>query len=147
MDLVDGMKVFLASDFTLYLKTHEAHFNVTGMFFPELHKLFQKQYEDLWENFDTIAEKIRELDHFVPLNMRTFGTLSVIDEFETVLDAKGMIERLMLDHERMIIFLNKLFKTAEAANNQAIMNYIADRLDAHAKMRWMLRTMLNPVSA
>jgi len=147
MDLVDGMKVFLASDFTLYLKTHEAHFNVTGMFFPELHKLFQKQYEDLWENFDTIAEKIRELDHFVPLNMRSFGTLSVIEEFDTVLDAKGMIERLMLDHERMIIFLNKLFKIASAADNQAIMNYIADRLDAHAKMRWMLRTMLNPVSA
>jgi len=147
MDLVDGMKVFLASDFTLYLKTHEAHFNVTGMFFPELHKLFQKQYEDLWENFDTIAEKIRELDHFVPLNMRTFGTLSVIDEFETVMDAQGMIERLMLDHERMTVFLNKLFKVASAADNQAIMNYIADRLDAHAKMRWMLRTMLNPVSA
>jgi len=147
MDLVDGMKVFLASDFTLYLKTHEAHFNVTGMFFPELHKLFQKQYEDLWENFDTIAEKIRELDHFVPLNMRSFGTLSIIDEFDTVLDAQGMIERLMLDHERMTIFLNKLFKIASAADNQAIMNYIADRLDAHAKMRWMLRTMLNPVSA
>jgi starvation-inducible DNA-binding protein len=147
MDLVDGMKVFLASDFTLYLKTHEAHFNVTGMFFPELHKLFQKQYEDLWENFDTIAEKIRELDHFVPLNMRSFGTLSIIDEFDTVLDAKGMIERLMLDHERMTVFLNKLFKIATAADNQAIMNYIADRLDAHAKMRWMLRTMLNPVSA
>ena len=147
MDLVDGMKVFLASDFTLYLKTHEAHFNVTGMFFPELHKLFQKQYEDLWENFDTIAEKIRELDHFVPLNMRSFGTLSIIDEFENVLDAQGMIERLMLDHERMTVFLNKLFKIATAADNQAIMNYIADRLDAHAKMRWMLRTMLNPVSA
>jgi starvation-inducible DNA-binding protein len=147
MELIDGMKVFLASNFTLYLKTHNAHFNVTGMFFAELHKLFQKQYEDLWENFDTIAEKIRQLDAFVPASQNDFLRLSLIKEFDGVTDARGYVERLMLDHERMIVFLNRLFKIAEAAGDQAVMNYIAERLDAHGKMRWMLRTTINPVSS
>lgn len=145
MDLVDGMKVYLASNFTLYLKTHGAHWNVTGMFFPQLHDLFGKQYEDLFEQVDTIAEKIRELDAFAPANLAEMQTLSIIDSLDGVLDAKGYVERLLLDHERMIMFLNKLFKVAESVNHQAIMNYIAERLDAHAKDRWMLRTLLNPL--
>jgi len=147
MDLVDGMRVFLASNFALYLKTHGAHWNVTGMFFPQLHDLFGKQYQDLWDQVDLIAEKIRELDAFAPASCDKFSSLSVIDQLGGVLDAKGYVERLLLDHERMIMFLNKLFKVAEAANHQAIMNYIAERLDAHAKMRWMLRTLLNPIQA
>jgi starvation-inducible DNA-binding protein len=143
MNLVDGMKVFLASNFTLYLKTHGAHWNVTGMFFYSLHKLLQKQYEDLQANIDTIGEKIRELDTFAPASLAAYQKTSVIDDFDGVMDAKGYVERLMQDNERMIMFLNKLFVIAEAENNQAIMNYIAERLDAHAKNRWMLRTSLN----
>ena len=144
MDLVDGMRVFLASNFTLYLKTHGAHWNVTGMFFQSLHELFGNQYEDLFAQVDTIAEKIRELDAFAPASLKEYGKLSIIDDSDDILDAKGYVERLLLDHERMILFLNKLFVIAEAANHQAIMNYIAERLDAHAKARWMLRTTLNP---
>ena len=143
MELVDGMKVFLASNFTLYLKTHGAHWNVTGMFFQSLHALFQEQYEDLQEQTDTIAEKIRELDHFAPASLAEYQRTSIVDDFEGVLDAKGYLERLLMDNERMIIFLNKLFVIAEGANNQAIMNYIAERLDQHAKNRWKLRTSLN----
>lgn len=145
MDLTNGMKVFLASDFTLYLKTHGAHWNVTGMFFPQLHELFGNQYQDLFAQVDTIAEKIRELDAFAPATLGDYQRLSVIEEMDGVTDAKGYVEVLLNDHERMIMFLNKLFKIAEAANHQAIMNYIAERLDAHAKARWMLRTLLNPL--
>jgi starvation-inducible DNA-binding protein len=141
MELVDGMKVFLASNFTLYLKTHGAHWNVTGMFFQSLHALFEEQYTDLQENIDTIAEKIRELDHFAPASLQEYQNNSIIDDQIGVLDAKGYLERLMMDNERMIMF--KLFGIAEAANNQAIMNYIAERLDQHAKNRWKLRTSLN----
>lgn len=147
MDLINGMRVFLASNFSLYLKTHGAHWNVTGMFFPQLHDLFGKQYQDLWDQVDIIAEKIRELDAFAPANMDELARLSVIEQLEGVLDAKGYVERLLMDHERMIMFLNKLFLVAEDANHQAIMNYIAERLDAHAKMRWMLRTLVNPLQA
>ena len=143
MELVDGMKVFLASNFTLYLKTHGAHLNVTGMFFQSLHALFQEQYEDLQEQTDAIAEKIRELDHFAPASLAEYLRTSIVDDFEGVLDAKGYLERLLMDNERMVIFLNKLFVIAEGANNQAIMNYIAERLDQHAKNRWKLRTSLN----
>jgi starvation-inducible DNA-binding protein len=143
MELVDGMKVFLASNFTLYLKTHGAHWNVTGMFFQSLHALFEEQYTDLQEQVDTIAEKIRELDHFAPASLQEYQNNSIIDDQIGVLDAKGYLERLLMDNERMIMFLNKLFGIAQSANNQAIMNYIAERLDQHAKNRWKLRTSLN----
>ncbi len=145
MDLVDGLKVFLATNFALYLKTHNAHWNVTGMFFPQLHSMFGDQYQDLFDQVDLIAEKIRELDAFAPGSLAEYKALSLVDDLEGILDAKGYVERLLKDHERMIIFLNKLFPVAEAENNQAIMNYIAERLDAHAKTRWQLRTLLNPV--
>jgi starvation-inducible DNA-binding protein len=145
MDLVTGLRVYLATNFAFYLKTHNAHWNVTGMFFPQLHALFGDQYEDLFAQVDIIAEKIRELDRFAPGSMREYMSLSLIDELEGVLDATGYVERLLKDHERMIMFLNKLFVIAESANNQAIMNYIAERLDAHAKARWQLRTIVNPV--
>jgi starvation-inducible DNA-binding protein len=143
MELVDGMKVFLASNFTLYLKTHGAHWNVTGMFFQSLHALFEEQYTDLQEQVDAIAEKIRELDHFAPASLQEYQNNSIIDDQIGVLDAKGYLERLLMDNERMIMFLNKLFGIAQSANNQAIMNYIAERLDQHAKNRWKLRTSLN----
>ena len=143
MELVDGMKVFLASNFTLYLKTHGAHWNVTGMFFQSLHALFEEQYTDLQEQVDTIAEKICELDHFAPASLQEYQNNSIIDDQIGVLDAKGYLERLLMDNERMIMFLNKLFGIAQSANNQAIMNYIAERLDQHAKNRWKLRTSLN----
>ena len=143
MDLVNGMKVFLSSNFTLYLKTHGEHWNVTGMFFQSLHTLFQEQYEDLFDQVDTIAEKIRELDHFTPASLSAYQSMSIIEDQDEVLSAKGYLERLLMDNERMIVFLNKLFGIAQAENNQAIMNYIAERLDAHAKARWKLRTTLN----
>ena len=143
MNLVDGMKVFLASNFTLYLKTHGAHLNVTGMFFQSLHALFEEQYTDLQEQTDAIAEKIRELDHFAPASLAAYQKTSVIDDFDGVMDAKGYLERLLQDNERMLMFLDKLFAIAQTENNQAIMNYIAERLDQHAKNRWKLRTSLN----
>ena len=92
MNLVDGMKVFLASNFTLYLKTHGAHLNVTGMFFQSLHALFEEQYTDLQEQTDAIAEKIRELDHFAPASLAAYQKTTVIDDFDGVMDAKGYLE-------------------------------------------------------
>lgn len=141
--LVDGLRVLLASNFVLYLKTHAAHWNVRGMFFYEIHKLFEKQYEDLWENVDTIAEKIRELDSFATITPTDQQRLSIIDSDQTPTEAKDYILTLLRDHERMILLLEKVFALAEAENNQAVMNYLADRLDAHAKMRWFLKASAN----
>lgn len=144
-NLIDGYKVYMASNFALYLKTHNAHFNVTGMFFPQLHQIFKEQYEDLWGAFDEIGENIRKLDVFAPAGLSEFKRLSLIDDFDGVLDAKGYLERLMLDHERMIVVIDKVFAMAEADNKQAHMDFLAGRLDMHAKHRWMLKSMLSPI--
>ena len=145
-NLMDGYKLYLASNFALYLKTHNAHFNVTGMFFPQLHELFKEQYEDLWSAFDNIGENIRKLDAFVPANLGDFKKYSVVDEFDLPLPAKDYIERLYMDHERMIILLDKVFKLAEAENKQADMDFIAGRIDMHSKHRWILKSMLTSVA-
>ena len=137
--LIDGLRVLLASNFVFYAKLHAAHWNVKGMFFFELHKLFEEQYQNLWDNVDTIAEKLRELDATVTITPQEQQTLSMIDSDQTIMDAKEYVLTFIQDHERMTFLLNKVFKLAEAEDNQAIMNYIAERLDAHAKMRWFLK--------
>lgn len=144
-NLVDGLRVLLSSNFVLYLKTHAAHWNVRGMFFYELHKLFEEHYNDLWSNTDTIAEKIRELDSDITLTPNDQISLSVIDPAQPILDGVGYVRCLLNDHNRMIMLLNKVFALAEAEKNQAVMNYLADRLDAHAKMRWFLKATLDKV--
>jgi starvation-inducible DNA-binding protein len=144
-NLIDGYKVFLASNFTLYLKTHNAHFNVTGMHFPQLHALFKDQYEDLWETFDTIGENLRKLDVFTPASLAEFTRLSIINDQDGVIATADWIDRLYKDHERMIVLLTKVFSLAEESNRQADMNFIAERLDMHGKHRWMLKTLLTNV--
>ena len=141
--LIDGLRVLLASNFVLYLKLHAAHWNVKGMFFLELHKLFEDQYNDLWNNVDTIAEKIRQLDATVTITPQEQMTLSMIDSDQAIQDPKEYVLTFIADHDKMIFLLNKVFKLAEAENNQAVMNYLADRLDAHAKMRWFLKATAN----
>lgn len=143
--LIDGYRVYLASNFALYLKTHGAHWNVTGMFFPQLHELFQKQYEDLWETTDTIAENIRKLDMFAPASLGEYKNLSVVDDQDGVLAPKAYIDRLLKDHERMLVLIQKVFDLAEAENRQADMNFLAERLDMHGKHRWFLRSLLHSV--
>lgn len=145
-NLSDGLKVLLASNFVLYIKTQSAHWNVRGMFFYELHNLFEVQYKELYENVDVIAEKLRQLDCDVCLTPQDQITWSMIDPEQTVKDASGYLSKLLNDHNRMIFILNKVFKLAEAEQNQAIMNYIADRLDSHAKMRWFLKASLDKIS-
>lgn len=143
--LIDAYKIYLASNFALYLKTHNAHFNVTGMFFPQLHDLFKEQYEDLWDAYDSIGENIRKLDSFTPASLGEYAMLSVVEDQTSVLSAKSYVERLMLDHERMMSLIDKVFALAEADNKQDHMDFLAGRLDQHSKHRWMLKTLLTSV--
>lgn len=145
-NLVDGYKVLLASNFTLYVKTHGAHFNVTGMFFESLHKMFKDQYEDLFEAHDAIGENMRKLDAFTPASLQEYAKWTIIDDNCGVLGSSEYVQRLYMDHDRMIVLLNKVFKLAEAENRQDHMNFIAERLDAHAKMRWMLKASSESVA-
>jgi starvation-inducible DNA-binding protein len=142
-NLVNGLKVLLASNFVLYLKTHAAHWNVKGMFFKELHELFGDQYQDLWDNVDIIAEKIRMLDSDVTLTPNEQLSMTVIEPNQLIQDGVGYCKTLFNDHNRMIMLLNKVFALAEAEGNQAVMNYLADRLDVHAKHRWFLKATID----
>jgi starvation-inducible DNA-binding protein len=142
-NLVNALQALLSTNFVLYTKTHTAHWNVRGMFFFELHKLFEEQYSDLWEQVDTIAEKIRELDGFPTITPDVQQKFSLIDPNIPPCDASEYLMMLYNDHNSMIFLLNKIFKVAEMENNQAIMNYLADRLDQHAKMRWFIKATLD----
>jgi starvation-inducible DNA-binding protein len=108
----------------------------------ELHKLFEDQYNDLWNNVDTIAEKVRQLDQPVAITPETQTALSIINPAVEIMDELGYVERLYMDHNRMLVLLNKVFDVAESVDDQAVMNYIAERLDWHHKQRWFLRSML-----
>jgi len=138
-ELVIALKIFFASNFVLYVKTHGAHANVTGMFFPQLHDLFGKQYEDLQDQIDVIAEKIRTLDVMAPMSMAEITQQSAIDDFVGTTDAKGYLSRLLQDHEKMAVVIKKAFDRAVEAKQEGIANYLSERLDQHAKMAWMLR--------
>jgi starvation-inducible DNA-binding protein len=146
MNLVEALSVFLNSNFVLYTKTHSYHWNVSGPLFHELHKLFEDQYNDLWDNVDTIAEKIRQLDAPVMITPETQQSLSVIDPTVYLMSELEYVSRLYMDHNRMIILLNKVFDIAEEVDNQAVMNYIAERLDWHGKQRWFLKATLDQVA-
>ena len=143
--LIDHMRALMASNFTLYLKSHTAHWNVSGMFFQSLHALFLEQYEDLFDQVDTIAEKIRRLDFFVPAGLAEFQEQSIFEDFTVALSATDYLEQLLADHEAMLVLLQTVFDAAEGNNNQALMNYLAERMDAHQLHRWKLRTTLNAI--
>ena len=144
--LEDGYKILIASNFSLYTKTHGAHFNVTGMFFQSLHQLFKDQYEELWAAHDDIGENIRKLDVFTPAGLATYLKHSIVDDTDSVLDASGYVARLLQDHERMLVLLNRVFKLAESEGHQDHMNFIADRIAAHNKHRWMLKSTLTSLA-
>jgi len=143
--LVDGLRVLLATHFVLYLKTHAAHWNVRGMFFYELHKMFGEQYEELWGQVDEIAEKLRQLDADVMLTPAEMTGLSLIGCDQSLQDGTGYVKTLLNDHNMMIFLLNKVFALAAAEGNQAVQDYLAGRLDAHAKMRWFLKATADRV--
>jgi starvation-inducible DNA-binding protein len=136
--LSDKLKIVLASTFSLYLKTHNFHWNVEGPYFSQLHELFKTQYDEIHSSIDDIAEKIRMLDTYAPGSYERFQELSIIPSELKIPTSSNMILRLIADHEKMIDLLNETFNVAEQEKNQAIMDFLSGRLDAHAKHRWML---------
>jgi len=143
MDLTQALTVLLNSNFVLYTKTHSYHWNITGPLFHELHHMFEDQYNNLWENVDTIAEKVRQLDAPVRITPETQKSLSIVDSDVEIMEELEYVESLYRDHNRMIMLLNKVFDIAEAVDDQAVMNYIAERLDFHKKTRWFLKATLD----
>lgn len=138
-DLGHSMKVVLANTFSMYMQTHNCHFNVEGRDFYELHKFFQKIYEELWESVDSIAEHIRALDEYVPFSYSRFESLSTVEEIVKIPTASDMIASLLRANDQCLESIKKALDAAKLADDEAIVNFLGGRKEAHDKHGWMLR--------
>ncbi len=136
-----GLERVLADTYTLYLKTHNFHWNVTGPRFRELHLMFEEQYNELWLATDAIAERIRALGEYAPGTYREFAALTSLSEPEGVPSAEAMIAELLQGHETVARTLREAFAPAEAAGDQVTMDLLTQRLNVHETTAWMLRSM------
>jgi starvation-inducible DNA-binding protein len=135
-------KIAFASEFSFYLKAHQFHWNVEGMFFEPLHNLFGKIYEEVYGSIDDFAEKIRSLGTYMPGSYTRFSMLSQIEDETQILDSKLMVQELLKDNEKMKIIFKKLFNESVAAGEEGFANFVAERIDAHSKHGWMLKATL-----
>jgi len=138
-----GLSKLLADTYTLYLTTHNFHWNVTGPMFNTLHAMFMEQYTALWNAVDPIAERIRSLGHPAPGSYAQFGNLaSIKDAPATPPKAMDMIRILVEGHEAVAKTARKLFPIADEAGDQPTADLLTQRLDVHEKTAWMLRSLL-----
>lgn len=140
--VAERLDVLLADSYTLYLKTHNFHWNVTGPHFGSLHTLFETQYTELALAVDEIAERIRALGHPAPGSYAQFGTLTGIPEASGHLDAMGMVEQLAHDNETCATTAVKAFEAADSVGDQPTADLAVARQQLHEKSAWMLRSFL-----
>ncbi|CAN5395103.1 non-specific DNA-binding protein DpsA [soil metagenome] len=141
-DISQGLAQVLADTYTLYLQTHNFHWNVTGPMFETLHLLFEKQYNELWLAADFIAERIRSLGFPAPGTYAEFTQLATIKEQAGVPDAKNMLRILLEGHESLCRSTRNLFPLAEDARDASTADLLTERMEAHEKTSWMLRSLL-----
>ncbi len=140
--IADGLSHLLADTYTLYLKTHNYHWNVTGPMFNTLHLMFETQYNELALAVDLIAERIRALGYPAPGSYTQYAKLSVIKESETVPPAMEMIADLVKGQEAVVRTARKMFPHVEAAADEPTADLLTQRMQIHEKTAWMLRSML-----
>jgi starvation-inducible DNA-binding protein len=140
--IVEGLSRLLADTYTLYLKTHNFHWNVTGPMFNTLHLMFEKQYTELALAVDVIAERIRALGHYAPGTYKEFAKLSSIQEADGVPPAQDMIRQLVEAQEAVIRTARQLFPVVDKANDEASADLLTQRMQLHEKTAWMLRALL-----
>jgi starvation-inducible DNA-binding protein len=141
-EIVQGLNRLLADTYTLYLKTHNFHWNVTGPHFNSLHAMFMTQYTELWAAVDLVAERIRSLGARAPGSYREFGALTSIAEVEGAPGAMEMVRQLVEGHEAVCRTARSVFPVAEAGNDEATLDLLTQRLQVHEKTAWMLRSLL-----
>ena len=141
--IATGLSRLLADSYTLYLTTHNFHWNVTGPMFNTLHDMFMQQYTDLWNSLDVIAERIRALGHFAPGSYAAFGQLaSVADAPGEPPRAMEMVRILVKGHEAVARTARGLVPTVDKAGDEPTLDLLTQRLDFHEKTAWMLRSLL-----
>lgn len=137
-----GLSRLLADTYTLYLKTHGYHWNVTGPHFNALHAMFEVEYRELWTATDEIAERIRALGVNAPGSGRAFADLASVSEADGAPDAMTMVGDLAKGHERVAKTAREAFEAADRAGDQPTMDLLTQRMQASEKTAWMLRSVL-----
>ncbi|MCX7946416.1 MAG: DNA starvation/stationary phase protection protein [Hydrogenophilus sp.] len=140
--IAEGLAHLLADSFTLYLMTHNFHWNVTGPMFQTLHTMFMEQYTELWNALDEIAERIRALGHTAPGSMAEYLKLTRLKEVEGVPKAEEMIRMLVVGHETVCQTARELVPVVEKAHDEPTLDLLTQRLQVHEKTAWMLRSLL-----
>ena len=141
--LADALKTLLATEYAFVVKAQLFHWNVEGPDFAQLHEFFGDVYNEVYDNsIDKTAEYIRALGDYSPGSFERFAELSVIKGQTKIPRARLMIEELLANNNQLLDLLNGTFATAEQENQQGIANFIAERIDAHQKHGWMLRSFL-----
>lgn len=137
-----GLSKVLADSYTLYLKTHNYHWNVTGPLFNTLHLMFETQYTELATAVDEIAERIRALGVPAPGSYKAFTALTEIEEETDVPSAEEMIRQLVIGQETVVRTARQVFEIADKANDEPTADLLTQRMQLHEKNAWMLRSML-----
>lgn len=141
--IADGLSHLLADIYTLYLKTHNYHWNVTGRMFNTLHLMFIEQYTEMWTAVDPIADRIRALGYPAPGSYSAFARLSSIAEETKSPNALAMVANLVKGHEAVVRTARRVFEIADEANDQPTADVATQRLQIHEKTAWMLRSLLD----
>jgi starvation-inducible DNA-binding protein len=140
--IAGGLSRLLADTYTLYLKTHNYHWNVTGPLFNTLHSMFEEQYTELATAVDEIAERIRALGHYAPGSYGSFTSLTLIEEEQSVPSAEEMIRQLVIGQETVVKTARDVFPLADEAHDEPTADLLTQRMQLHKKNAWMLRSML-----
>lgn len=140
-DLIEKMKVTLATSYAFYLKAHNYHWNVEGNNFSEYHTFFGNLYEEVFGSIDSMAEQIRALDSYAPGSFSRYLQLSTIVDELSVPNSSVMVQRLLEDNDKVISALRSAFEESEKQKMYGLSDFLTQRLDAHSKHRWMLKAL------
>ncbi|GAA3965014.1 Dps family protein [Allohahella marinimesophila] len=139
--IAEGLSRLLADSYTLYLQTHNFHWNVTGPAFRELHLMFEEHYTELAAAVDDIAERIRTLDVAAPGTYKEFARLSSVKEVDGVPSSDEMVDLLTKGHEQVVRTSREVLKVAQEADDESTAALVSDRMRVHEKTSWMLRAI------
>ncbi len=140
--IAEGLSRLLADTYTLYLKTHNFHWNVTGPMFNTLHLMFEQQYNELALAVDAVAERIRALGFAAPGSYAQFAELTSIREETTTPEASEMLRQLVADQESVVRTARSIFPVVDQANDEPTADLLTQRMQTHEKTAWMLRSLL-----
>ena len=141
--IAHGLSVLLADTYTLYLKTHNYHWNVTGPMFQTLHTLFETQYTELAVAVDDIAERIRALGEFAPGSYKEYARLTNLKEADGIPSAEEMIKDLVKGQEAIAKTARSIVPVADGASDEVTLDLLTQRMTVHEKNAWMLRSLIS----